>query len=42
MLTDLDPEEDVETIVASNLSPSTVIYPPDNIEFAQAAMPAST
>jgi len=42
MLTVLDPEEDVETIVASNLSPPTVIYPPDNIEFAQAAMPAST
>jgi hypothetical protein len=37
-----DHEDDVVTLVASNVSPPTVISPPDTINFAQAAMPAST
>jgi hypothetical protein len=36
-----DPEDDVETIVASNVSPPKVISPPDTIEFANAVMPAT-
>jgi hypothetical protein len=36
-----DPEDDVETIVVSNVSPPKVISTPDTIEFANAAMPAS-
>jgi hypothetical protein len=36
-----NPEDDVETIVASNVSPPKVISPPDTIEFANAAMPAT-
>jgi hypothetical protein len=40
MLAVFDPEDDVETIVASNMSPPKVISPPDTIEFANAVMPA--
>ena len=36
-----DPEDDVETIVVSNVSPPKVISPPDTIKFANAAMPAT-
>jgi len=42
MLAGFDPEDDVETIVASNVSPPTVISPPDTIDFSHAAMPAAT
>ena len=41
MLAVFDPEDDVETIVASNVSPPKVISPPDTIEFANAAMPTT-
>ena len=41
MLTDFDPENDIDTIVASNVSPRDVISPPDTIDFADAAMPTS-
>ena len=41
MLDVFDPEDDVETIVVSNVSPPKVISPPDTIEFANAAMPAT-
>ena len=41
MLTAFDPESDIDTVVASNVSPSDVISPPDTIDFAKAGMPTS-
>jgi hypothetical protein len=34
-----DPENDIDTVIASNVSPRDVISPPDTIEFANATMP---
>jgi hypothetical protein len=39
MPTVLDPENDINTVVASNVSPRDVISPPATIDFANAAMP---
>ena len=36
-----DPENDIDTVVASNVSPRDVISPPDTIDFANTAMPMS-
>jgi hypothetical protein len=41
MLADFDPENDIDTVVASNMSPRDVMSPPDTIDFANAAMPTS-
>ena len=41
MPTVLDPENDIDTVVASNVSSRDVISPPDTIDFADAAMPTS-
>ena len=41
MLNIFDPENDIDTVVASNVSPHDVIFPPDTINFANAAMPTS-
>ena len=41
MLTVFDPENDIDTVIASNVSPRDVISPPDTIDFANAAMPTS-
>ncbi len=35
----LDPENDIDTVVASNVSSRDVISPPDTIDFANAAIP---
>ena len=35
------PENDIDTVVASNVSPRDVISPPDTIDFANTAMPTS-
>ena len=40
MLTVFDPKDDIDTVVASNVSPHDVISPPDTIALAQDAMPA--
>ena len=39
MLTVFDPENDIDTVVASNVSSRDVISPPDTIDFANAAIP---
>ena len=39
MPTVFDPENDIDTVVASNVSPRDVISPPDTVDFANAAMP---
>ena len=39
ILTAFDPESDIDTVVASNVSPRDVISPPDTIDFANTAMP---
>jgi len=41
MPTVFDPENDIDTVVASNVSPRDVISPPDTIDFANTAMPTS-
>ena len=40
MLMVFDPEDDINTVVASNVSHRDVISPPDTITLAQDAMPA--
>ena len=40
MLMVFDPKDDIDTVVASNVSPDDVISPPDTIALAQDAMPA--
>ena len=41
MLTAVDPENDIDTVVASNVSPCDVISPSDTIDFTNAAIPTS-
>ncbi len=40
MLMVFDPEDDIHTVVASNMSPRDVISPSDTIALAQDTMPA--
>ena len=42
MFTRLDPEDDVVTVIASNVSPRDAISPPETIDFANAALPTSS
>ena len=41
MLTVVDPEDDIETVVVSNVSTRDTISPPDVIAFADKKIPSS-
>jgi hypothetical protein len=42
MVTRLDPEDDIDTVIASNVSPRDAISPPDTIDFANATLSTSS
>ena len=42
MFTHVEHEDDIDTVIASNVSPRDVMSPPDTIDFANAALPTSS